>query len=337
MILAVLVSILRLGGISVPRFGLMRCLMCGHEMVLIAALPAEDGFVHGFEQQTLQCRACGETWHRFVFTPAISAAAVEMGKLASPPACIGIDVCPSNNEKDKSVPSADEIKTVPGTNENGRPALVTDSIDNAVRALNGIDQPAFIANEMRKPLVKDWRIKAVASAKEKPSARDQALTKLERSGIQGNGVAFDARESTSVSGNNTPPERWSQAVEKFRRYEAGLNRHTDSRTRCNANGTHPFTTSRIQRPKSPQRSIPNDFDAVWNGHMPVPDQQKGMEHSVASASLVPLPRALSLVVIEPQEASPHTRGDKHGSKKMLEKLYNWLTRASAMPERADLV
>jgi hypothetical protein len=55
--------------------------------------------------------------------------------------------------------------------------------------------------------------------------------------------------------------------------------------------------------------------------MPVPDPQKGMEHSVALASLVPLPRALSLVVIEPQDASPHTRGDKHGSKKMLEKLY----------------
>jgi hypothetical protein len=188
---------------------------------------------------------------------------------------------------------------------------------------------------MRKPLVQDWGIKAVAPAKEKPSARDQALTKLERPGYQGNGVAFDDRESTSVNGNNTPPERWSQAVEKFRRYEAALNRRTDSRTKSKTNGTQPFTTSRIQRPKSLQQSIPNDFDALWNGH--IPDQQKGVEHSVASASLVPLPRALSLVVLEPQEANPHTRGDKHGSKKMLEKLYNWLTRASAIPQRADLI
>jgi len=279
----------------------MRCLMCGHDMVLIAALPAEDGLVLGFEQQTLQCRACGETLHRFVFVSGVTAADAETG-----------------------------------TNENQKPALATNGIENAMRALNGTDQAAFIANGARKPLVQHWRIAAVSSAKEKPSVGDPALTNIERAGIRRNGAAFDARESTSVNANDKPPERWSQAVEKFRRYEAALNRRADSRTKSNANGTHPFTASRIQRPKSPPQRIPVDFDVLWNG-MPAPAQQKRVEQSVASASLVPLPRALSLVVIEPQEASTHTRGDKHGSKKMLEKLYHWLTRESAMPRRADLI
>jgi hypothetical protein len=275
LILAVLAYILCLGGIYIPRFGLMRCLMCGHDMVLIAALPAEDGFVEGFEQQTLQCCTCTKTVQRFVFKTAVTAAGAELAKLAPSPACISIDVCPSSNERDKSAPSADEIKTAAGTNENGKPVLVTDDIDNAVRALNGTDQPAFNANRMRKPLAQDGGIKAVVPAKEKASARGQALTKPERPGTLGNEVAFDDRESTSVNSNYTAPERWSQVVDKFRRYEAELNRRTDSRTKSNANGTPPFTTSRIQRSKSLQRSIPNDFDALWNGHMPVPDQKKG--------------------------------------------------------------
>jgi hypothetical protein len=85
--------------------------MCGHDMVLIAALPAEDGLVLGFEQQTLQCRACGETLHRFVFVSGVTAADAETG-----------------------------------TNENQKPALATNGIENAMRALNGTDQAAFIAN-----------------------------------------------------------------------------------------------------------------------------------------------------------------------------------------------
>ena len=45
----------------------MRCMMCGDDMVLMAAVPAETGGVQGFETQTHQCPACLGTERRFSF------------------------------------------------------------------------------------------------------------------------------------------------------------------------------------------------------------------------------------------------------------------------------
>src|SRR5689334_6233561 len=48
----------------------MRCMMCGEDMVLIEAVPAETGGVQGFETQTHQCPACLGTERRFIFVGA---------------------------------------------------------------------------------------------------------------------------------------------------------------------------------------------------------------------------------------------------------------------------
>jgi hypothetical protein len=45
----------------------MRCMMCGDDMVLTDATPAETGGVQGFETQTHHCPACHETERRFIF------------------------------------------------------------------------------------------------------------------------------------------------------------------------------------------------------------------------------------------------------------------------------
>src|SRR5689334_17008848 len=105
----------------------MRCLMCGHNMVLMAALPAERGFVHGFEQQTIQCPACGEIEHRFVFKPAVTAAAREVTTLACPTDCIDLSL--RDNHKEKPVPSANSIDV-------HNPVLGTNEIGHLVRANN---------------------------------------------------------------------------------------------------------------------------------------------------------------------------------------------------------
>ena len=44
--------------------------MCGDDMVLMAAVPAETGGVQGFETQTHQCPACLATERRFIFVGA---------------------------------------------------------------------------------------------------------------------------------------------------------------------------------------------------------------------------------------------------------------------------
>jgi hypothetical protein len=350
LILAALASIMHLGGVSVPRFGLMRCLTCGHGMVLTAVLPAEAGFVQGFEHQTLQCPACGETEHRFVFKTAVAAAegeraAVataggEMETLATSPDCIKVEVLLSSNEIDKSVLSANEIEKpamgtngigqpVLGTNGIGKAALATDGIDNPVLRSNGTDKPAFSAYGIGKPVVQDWSIKVFAApAREKSSAGDHVLPQVVGAGTQGNGLAFELRESRSANCSNASPERWLRAVEKFRSYEADLNRRVEKGKKSNAHTSRPFGTSGIRRPESLQRAMlgPDRFNALWNGLIPAPDRQKGVELSVSATSLAPLPRSLSLVVIEARGATHDRRRDKYVSKKVLEKLYNSLQR-----------
>ena len=45
----------------------MRCMMCGDDIVLTEAMPAEAGGVQGFETQTHHCPACHGTERRFIF------------------------------------------------------------------------------------------------------------------------------------------------------------------------------------------------------------------------------------------------------------------------------
>ena len=307
----------------------MRCLTCGHDMVLMSALPAQDGFVQGFEQQTLQCPACGETEHRFVFKPAVSAAGSEMAALASPPDCIRVKVPLNSNDKDKSVPSANkEIDTVLDANGIGNGALApTNGIDNAVLGPNGPDQSVFVANGILRPMPQSWGIKPfAAAAKKKSSASDQVPTEDVRAVTRANGLTLEARESRPANGHNASPERWLQAVEKFRSYEADLNRRVDKSKKPKAGTTPALRTSDTGRPRSLQRTGlgPNRFDELWDGL--IPDRKNGTQLSVAATSLAPLPRSLSLVVIETREVSRDSRGNKYSSKKVLEKLYNSLQR-----------
>ena len=303
----------------------MRCLTCGHDMVLMSALPAQDGFVQGFERQTLQCPACGETEHRFVFKPAVTAAGSEMAALASPPDCIRVEVPLNSNDKDKSVPSAKEIDTVLDANGIGNGALApSNGIDNAVLGSNGTDQSVFGANGILKPMAQSWGITPFAAvAKKKSSASDQVPTEDARAVTRANEFALDARDSRSANDHNASPERWLQAVDKFRSYEADLNRRVDKSKKSKA-GTTVLRTSDTGRPRSPQRTVlgPDRFDELWDGL--IPDRKNGAKLSVAATSLAPLPRSLSLVLIETREVSRDSRGNKYVSKKVLEKLYNSL-------------
>jgi hypothetical protein len=59
----------------------------------------------------------------------------------------------------------------------------------------------------------------------------------------------------------------------------------------------------------------------------IPERQNAeVELSVGAASLAPLPRSLSLVVVKNGEAPRDRHGDKRASKKLLERLYNSLQR-----------
>jgi hypothetical protein len=307
----------------------MRCLTCGHNMVLIAALPAEQGFVHGFEQQTMQCPACGDAENRFVFKPAVSGARREIRTLPSSTDCMSADVHLSGYDKNEPVPSVNNILVEPmlDTNEIGNLARANNGADHPSVRVNGTHQPLCSANGIEKPLPENRSIKVFASpAKQKSTAGDQAATEAPSRGMQVNGLVFEARECRSANGTNAAQERWLRAVEKFRTYAVDLTQRAERSNKWKANTAQPLT--RPSRARLPERCMlaRDRFDELWDGL--IPDQHRGVDVSVPAASLatLPLPRSLSLVVIETRKARPDRPGHKHASKKVLEKLYESVRR-----------
>ena len=49
------------------------CLACGEEMALVEAVPDDSMMVPGYEHQTLQCSACGDSERRLIFNSRQSA------------------------------------------------------------------------------------------------------------------------------------------------------------------------------------------------------------------------------------------------------------------------
>jgi hypothetical protein len=172
------------------------------------------------------------------------------------------------------------------------------------------------------------RIGALRSppTEQKSTADDQAATEAPSRGMQVNGLVFEARECKSANGTNASQERWLRAVDKFRTYEADLVHRAERSKKWKANTARPLTKPSPVR--SPQRCVlaRSGFDELWDGL--TSDQHNGVNVSIPAASLAPLPRSLRLVVLETRQV-PRDRpvpGDKHASKKVLEKLYESLRR-----------
>jgi len=137
--------------------------------------------------------------------------------------------------------------------------------------------------------------------------------------MQVNGLVFEARESKSANGTNASQERWLRAVDKFRTYEADLVHRAERSKKWKANTARPLTKPSPVR--SPQRCVlaRSGFDELWDGL--TSDQHNGVNVSIPAASLAPLPRSVSLMVVETRQASRDRPGpgDRHASKKVLEK------------------
>jgi hypothetical protein len=241
--------------------------------------------------------------------------------------CMSVDVHLSGNHKNEPVLSANSILVEPmlDTNEVGNLARANSGTDHPIVSVNGT-QPLCSANGGEKPLAENWSVKGFASpAKQKSTAGDQGVPQALSRGMQVNGLVFEARECKSANGTNASQERWLRAVEKFRTYEADLT-HRAERSKKTANTARPLT--KWNRPRSPEPCVlaRGGFDELWDGL--IPDQHNGVNVSIPAASLAPLPRSVSLMVVETRQASRDRPGpgDRHASKKVLEKLYESLRR-----------
>ena len=289
----------------------MRCMTCGDDMVLTQALPAEAGFVEGFENQTLECRGCGETERRFTFAGGVTGFAV------------------------------------PETPTPSEPYRVRQTVD---------EPPSGRADNL--PMHQDYSIKHAIPPTEKKSSAGRMT---ERAAVASDPPVI-RKEVKTPAGNSTSPQAWVRVVEKVRSYQAHLNRPVEKakrnsegelnkasarliaspheQARCAAKPSWPTQPLRVTRTRpagSPELAEPGQeairrFDEVWDG---LPPARKGaqnpLEVSVPASSLAPLPRSLSLAVIEPPTVGRGMQGGKYVPKKMLEKLFRFLE--SAGPSR----
>jgi hypothetical protein len=290
-------------------------------MVLAEATPAE-GAVQGFENQAHRCSACGAIERRFMFVGGKStlvAKRAKMATLASAPHRMKVKVSREVNGADKKAvnqPSGINLITVPAKQKSSA----------------GHNGPTAIAHDATETT-------ALAS---KPP-----LT----------------QEIRAPNGSNASGQAWMRAVEKFRSYKADLHRRAENTKKTNGNIEANKASDRITVPRhgetrpanKPQktpvgerlripafgnggyspplshsnRSQPDPeavrrFDEFWDGLVPPRNGRKPEELSVPVASLAPLPRSRSLVVIETRSVPRSRLGGKYGFKKMLEKVLHCL-------------
>ena len=274
----------------------MRCLMCGEEMVLAEAMPVE-GAVHGFESQAHRCSACGATERRFMFVGRKTAARAKMATLASARHRMNVKVSRGVDGADKTaVNQPSDIKpfTVPAKQKSSA----------------GQDGPTTFPADATE---------TTALASEPPRMQEVKVP----------------------NGSNASGQAWMRAVEKFRSYEADLHRRAENSKKTNGDIEPDKDSDRLTVPRhgethaankpqktrqsasgcasgrsemagtrpllshsnglKPDAEAVRRFDEFWDSLVPAPKGQKPRELSV-SASLAPLPRSLSVVVIGPQKS-----------------------------------
>jgi hypothetical protein len=299
----------------------MRCLTCGEEMVLAEATPAE-GAVQGFENQAHRCSACGAIERRFMFVGRKSTRRAKMATLASAPHRMKVKVSREVNGADKKAvnqPSGINLITVPAkqkssADHNGPTAFAGDATETSALA----SEPP-LTQEIRAP-----------------------------------------------NGSNASGQAWMRAVEKFRSYEADLHRRAENTKKTNGNMEANKASDRLTVPRHGETRAANKpqkppvgerlrigafrngrdspplchsngsqtdpeavrrFDEFWDSLVPPRNGQKPGELSVPVASLAPLPRSLSLVLIEPRNVPCSRLGSRYVFKKMLEKVLHCVEEA----------
>jgi hypothetical protein len=291
----------------------MRCMTCGDQMVSGEVIPADAGLVQGFKNITLRCPGCGDTESRFVFAngaTTVSNRAAEVAKAASPSDhTFSSDSArhsrDSQHNKAASLGAEKELSTadLPAQSTPAIPEKIT------VRSKPRITQRAT-PTRISGASAQSWG-RAVERLRIHQADLQQRADKAKRESLTiGFNKAWDGL---------TAPNRQNRWTAKLRDDSARL-----AEQALTFAGTRhvPAAQRAIAADRKPARCFDQFWDSLVPGNNGVP---KFLEPSVAP-SLAPLPRSLSLVVIEPNDTRnvlPH----KSDSKRKLQKLFNSLRHA----------
>lgn len=238
----------------------MRCMACGEQMALVAAVPDETTTIAGFENETLHCPACGGTERRLVFSRAPRERAWCPLPVPESVASSSPESPPSNSSRLE--PPCSEPPAVSSPAAGNPPASAWARAVEKLRSRQAdLDERAGEAREM------NWRMRF-----------DQAWEKL------GPARPDSRRPDTNSERVKNPPWASSRVLRaRLRKLSAGAGRGAPAQA---------VIASTSESTK--------EFNQLWEslasgyrGPHKFPD-----EPAVAAARTAPLPRALSLVPVE---------------------------------------
>jgi hypothetical protein len=242
----------------------MRCMECGEQMALVAAVPDETATVAGFENETLHCPACGATERRLVFSRTPREPTWRPVPVPESVEPSGPESAPSNSSCVE--PASAEPPSVPATAASVTPASAwTRAVEKLRNRQADLNERAGEAREM------NWRMRF-----------DRAWEKL------GPPRPDSGRPDTNSDRPRNAPWTSSRVLRaRLRKLSGAAGRGTAGQ------GAIASTPESMQ-----------EFNQLWDslasgygGPRRFPDEP------AAATRPAPLPRALSLVAVEPASNS----------------------------------
>jgi hypothetical protein len=282
-------------------------MMCGDEMVLTEAIPAEAGGVQGFEMQTHHCPACRGTERRFIFVRRKTDFVERRVKTATR-ACAAHEVKVSHhvNGADKTAVhprSSIKLFAVPSKGKSGA------GHDRLIAPSSATETTLLVSEPLTEKITQldhapgEVWVRAVEKFRRYEADLHQRVEKSKKT----NGKI----EAGKGSGRLTIP----------RYAERRVANKSDQSTAGEPLRRRTLRAGPLERPH-PEALC--RFDEFWDNLVPPRSAKKPTELSVTPSSLAPLPQSLSLVVIEPTAIPASKIRAKLVFKKMLEKVLHCL-------------
>jgi hypothetical protein len=285
----------------------MRCLMCGDDMVLTAAIPAEAGGVQGFETQTHQCPACRGTERRFIFVGRNT----DFREGGSKTATLARAAHPIKGNVSHHVNGAHKTPVHPRSSINvfaAPPKQKSGSGHERLTVETTVltSEPPLIekVTELSDDAPGQAWVRAVEKFRKYEADLHRRVEKTKNT--NGNTDTIKASDRIAIAPND-------------QKCLVNYSHHAAAKGRLHRQPCHAEPLEKAGLDHEALRR----FDEFWDNLVPRGTTQKPAELSVMPASLAALPRSVSLAMIE-SETDPGNKIAKRVFKKMLQKVLHCL-------------
>jgi len=291
--------------------------MCGAEMVSAEVIPAEAGSVRGFEKIIFQCPGCGASKSRFIFAGEVAGFVGRREETATPTSDLH-RICRSNGADESALSQDTSIKlsNAIAEKESSADERRTQSTDGMTEKVTFASEPTLIRQRITPPPISTKSAEAWRRAVEKLRIHQDDLHQRTEKAKNANRT-IDCGHELGGHAAARHKNRWTAKPRNDSDAERpGMRPLTLA-------GHHQSGSVR-QAMRIDRQTVVRRFDEFWDSLVPPHNGlQKPLQLSTLAATAAPLPRSLSLVVIEPI-STPNAPPQKSVRKNKLEKLFNSL-------------